>query len=405
MRATSWVVLAMLIGSLGGCGDDGATTQDSAPVVDLGPQADAGPDTASPDGAPAPDTQPTDTSPATDATPDAAQLDAGQPDAVQPDAVQPDAAQPDAGQPDAGQPDAAQPDAAQPDATAIGCTPNPCQHGGSCTPTAGGYTCTCAAGWKGPTCMTPSYCDVVYRVSGSFHTTNAPLIGQFTKAVGTNASLPPFSPARTTPFTPTAFANGFMRLRFPNLGGAPAPGMVALVEYYMPMEFSVTTLGTTVNTDVDHSAGMLQLSGTPPVIGDPPTLSRGCAAVASGTLTGTTLAWGSCSAVPDGTTSWTFTKAQSSDPGCLHRMSSFGNVSCTSGLCGMVGGLGNQRETWDQMLSSFQFSGSNLATATFTMAEVQTPNTTNVRTYVAITATSVVKVECDTAGPLTCDEQ
>lgn len=57
------------------------------------------------------------------------------------------------------------------------------------------------------------------------------------------------------------------------------------------------------------------------------------------------------------------------------------------------------------MLKSFQFSGANLASATFTMAEVQTPNTTNVITYVVITATGVVKVECDTAGPLTCDEQ
>jgi hypothetical protein len=252
---------------------------------------------------------------------------------------------------------------------------------------------------------TASYCDVLYRITGTFKTTNAPLIGTFTKAVGTNASLPQFNPARTTPFTATAFPSGFIRLRFPNLGGAPAAGPVKVVEYFLPMEFSTSTLGTTVNTDVDHSAGLLQLSGTPQVIGDPPALSRGCAAVASGTLSGTTLTWDSCSAAPDDTTSWTFSKAQSADPGCLQRMSSWGNVNCTSGLCGMVTGLGNQRETWDQMLNSFQFTGTNLATATFSMAEVQTPNTNNVKTYVAFTASSVVKIECDTAGPVVCDEQ
>jgi hypothetical protein len=329
--------------------------------------------------------------------------DAAQPDAAQPDAAQSDAAQPDAAQPDAAQPDAAQPDVAQPDVDL--CSPNPCLHGGTCTAGGGSYTCTCTAGWKGTTCQTPSYCDVLYRTTGTFRTTNAPLIGQFTKAVGTNASLPSFKPARTTPFTPKVFPSGFVRLRFPNLKGAPAAGAVKLVEYYLPMEFSVTSLGTKVNTDIDHSAGMLKLGGTPQVIGDPPVLSRGCAAVASGTLSGTKLTWGKCSAVPDGTTSWTFTKAQSNDPGCLHRMSSWGNVNCTSGFCGMVTGLGNQRETWDQLLNAFQFTGTNLATATFSMAEVQTPNTTSVKTYVTIKATSVVKVECDTAGPVACDEQ
>ena len=39
------------------------------------------------------------------------------------------------------------------------------------------------------------------------------------------------------------------------------------------------------------------------------------------------------------------------------------------------------------------------------MAEVQTPNSTNVNTYIAFAATSVVKVECDTTSPITCDEQ
>ena len=36
------------------------------------------------------------------------------------------------------------------------CRPNPCYHGGFCTPTEtsiGNYTCGCSPGWKGPTCV------------------------------------------------------------------------------------------------------------------------------------------------------------------------------------------------------------------------------------------------------------
>jgi len=292
------------------------------------------------------------------------------------------------------------------DGVAAKCSPNPCQHGGTCSPTSAGFTCGCTAGWKGTLCETASYCDVLYRVTGTFHTTEAPLIGQFSKTVGTNATQPSFNPASTTPFTPSAFPKGFLRLRFPNAAGAPAAGPVKIIEYFMPMEFSVNTVGTVVNTDVDHSAGLLQLSGSPQAIGNPPALGRTCAAVASGTLTGTTLTWETCGANPDNSIDWTFAKAVSGDPGCLHRMSVWGNVNCSAGLCNLVPGTGNQRQTWDQKLKSFVFSGTNLATATFTMEEVQTPNVTSVKTFIGLKATSVVKVECDTTGnPLVCDEQ
>jgi hypothetical protein len=322
------------------------------------------------------------------------------PDGPAPDGAKPDAPKP---QPDgAPKPDAPKP---QPDGPKTACSPNPCLNGGTCSVTSSGFSCACAAGWKGTTCQTASFCDVVYRVNAVFKTTDAPIIGQFTKNVGTNAATPPFNPARTTPFTPAAFAAGFMRLRFPSLNGVPAAGPVKIVELYMPMEFGVNSLGTNVNTDIDQSAGMLALAGTPPQIGDPPTLSRACAPVASGTLTGTTLSWGACSAVPDNTTTWTFAKAVSGDPGCLNRMSTWGNVTCTSGMCGLVSGTGNQRQTWDQKLNSFTFSGTNYATATFTMAEVQTPNVTGVKTFSSYSATSVVKVECDNSAPLTCDEK
>jgi len=250
-----------------------------------------------------------------------------------------------------------------------------------------------------------SYCDVVYRMAGVFKTTDAPLIGQFTKNVGSNATVPSFDPAKTTPFTPTAFTAGFMRLRFPSVNGAPAAGTVRIVEAYMPMEFTVNSLGTNVVTDIDQSAGLLALAGSPLAIGDPPTLSRTCGTVATGTLSGTTLTWAACSAIPDNTTTWTFAKAQSNDPGCMHRMSTYGHVKCTAGFCNLVTGTGNQRQTWDQKLNAFTFSGTNYATATFTMAEVQSPNLTSVKTFLSFAAQSVIKVECDTAAPLTCDEQ
>jgi len=86
-------------------------------------------------------------------------------------------------------------------------------------------------------------------------------------------------------------------------------------------------------------------------------------------------------------------------------MSVWGNVTCASGFCNLVPGTGNQRQTWDQKLNTFTFSGTNYATATFTMAEVQAPNLTDVKTFLALTATGVLKVECDSAAPLTCDEK
>ncbi len=376
--AAAFLVLAAI-----GCGDDSGTVPDVGVKKEASVASEAGP---KPDLGPAPD---------------GVKPDAPKPS---PDGPRPDGAKPSDGpKPDgAPKPDAPKP---SPDGPKTACTPNPCLNGGTCSPTSSGFSCACSAGWKGTTCQTASFCDVVYRVTGVFKTTDAPIIGQFTKNVGANAATPPFNPARTTPFTPAAFAAGFMRLRFPSLNGAPAAGPVKIIEFYMPMEFSVSSLGTNVNTDIDQSAGMLALAGTPPQIGDPPALDRVCGPVATGTLTGTTLSWGACSAVPDNTTSWTFAKAVSNDPGCLHRMSTWGNVVCTSGMCGLVTGTGNQRQTWDQKLNSFVFSGTNYATATFTMAEVQTPNVTSVKTFSSYSATSVLKVECDNTAALTCDEK
>jgi hypothetical protein len=398
MRIAS-VVSILIVPGLLGCSDDSGAPPDSRAPKDVSQPKDLASSDQAPAGdvGPLPDGKPkVDTPALVDAAPkpDAAPKIDGAP---KPDTAKPlDAAK---------APDAKKPDAAPTLDGGNACAPNPCQHGGTCTSTSGGPSCTCTAGWKGTICQTATYCDVLYRLTGTFHTTNAPLIGQFSKTVGTNAALPPFSPTRTTPFTPAAFPSGYIRLRFPNGSGVPVAGPVSIVEYFMPMEFSVTTAGTTVNTNVDHSAGLLQLGGTPPKIGDPPALGRACAAVASGTLSGTTLTWSACSAVPTGAASWTFSNAVSGDAGCLHRMSVWGNVNCTAGFCSFVSGLGNQRETWDQMLQPFTFSGTNLATATFTMAEVQTPNSTNVNTYIAFAATSVVKVECDTTSPITCDEQ
>jgi hypothetical protein len=63
--------------------------------------------------------------------------------------------------------------------------------------------------------------------------------------------------------------------------------------------------------------------------------------------------------------------------------------------------------TWDQVLNSFAFSGSNYATAGITMPSVEVPESTSnsdTRTFVTITSGTVLHVECGQAAALTCNE-
>jgi len=290
----------------------------------------------------------------------------------------------------------------------------------SCDPgyqVSGGASITCQANgtWSGgaPTCDA-SYCDVLYQVTGSFRVSNAPAsCGNVTNTVGTNATTPSFSGGATTPFTAASEFNGaFIRLRYREDGGLPVAGPVELVEYYLPMEFSVACTGTDVLTDVDHSLGLLALTGTPPAIPVSPTLARPCQAWAFGTLAGTSLAWGTCTAQPPASgNGWSFDNAVAAagDTGCATRMSVWGHVSCSGFLCGFVPNLGNQRATWDQFLNGFAFSQStDLLTATFTMPEVQVPESTSesqTRTWVTITGATPIHHECGPLAALTCDEE
>lgn len=261
------------------------------------------------------------------------------------------------------------------------------------------------------------YVDVLYRLAGTFRIANTPFgAGDTTQMVGTNGSLPMFATAgATTPFTVVPFSNGFVRLRFPNVGTGSTPvpgtGAIRLLEWYMPNEFSVgmgMTLSPRVDTNVDHSAGLLGLVMNN--IPANPTLSRACASVADGTLAGTTLTWAACGVTPTGTTSFTVARAQAPAgmaAGCLRRMSVWGNIRCSAGGCGLVpaGSLGDQRATWDQPLRGFAFNGSNFATASFTMPEVQIPNDVSTTTWIAITSATPQRLECGTDASITCNEQ
>lgn len=174
-------------------------------------------------------------------------------------------------------------------------------------------------------CSIPSW-DVTYEIKGNFMITGTTLgLGDATNAIGP----------------------GTITLRFPDSGGAPATGGIQVLEYNMPIKFSQTTSGLTVDTDVVASAG-----------------PNGCG-VASGKLTGTTLLWDSCmynASNGDSPTSWTPDDAASGE-GCIADYHSVGTVTCTDNsplaTCmqgNLTDGENKQDETWNQPLNTFVFS-------------------------------------------------
>jgi CUB/sushi domain-containing protein len=273
--------------------------------------------------------------------------------------------------------------------------------------------------WSGgaPSCVPqePVYCDVLYRLNGQFRVSDAPqTCGDTTTSATLNNANPSLSGGATTPFTITSeFRRAFMRLRFPASGGEPVAGNVSLVEYYLPIEFMVDCTGADVTTNVDHSVGLLGMTGTPPTIPVSPSLSRPCTAWGTGVLAGTTLDWSACTVIPFASgNAWSHDDAQAeagdTTTACAMRMSVWGSVTCDGWACGFVPGRGNQRATWDQLLLNFTFSGTDYRTATFTMPEVQAPESTSeteTRVWVAITLATPEHVECGTASELTCDEE
>lgn len=276
-------------------------------------------------------------------------------------------------------------------------------------------TCGATGQWSlAPTCVAVcgTYTDVVYRVTGTFAITNTPLNAgnQTFTGLTANASTPAFVGAgNTTPFSRpppsggTTFTNGFVRLRYTNdAAGNPVAGPVRLVEWYFPMEFTQTK-GATLTVNVDHSLGLIAPGLTNCGGGDAactnhaPTVQRPCASNATGNYANSAIAWQSCTPAPSGNNSWSFVTARTAmGPGCATGYTAWGNVTCTSG-CTFVpaAGKGDSFQTWNQQLSTMNFSGTNPLTATMTMGTMQIPNGTGQSTtLLSITSSTVLATQC-----------
>lgn len=195
-----------------------------------------------------------------------------------------------------------------------------------------GGNSTSSSGASG--CSIPSW-DITYEITGKFMITGTTLgLGDASNAIGP----------------------GTLTLRFPDSGGAPATGGIDLLEYNMPIKFSTETSGIKVDTDVLASAG-----------------PNGCG-VASGKLTGTSLAWDSCmynATNGDNANSWTPDDA-ADGPGCIANYKSVGTVTCTDNSAlascmqgNLMDGENKQDEMWNQPLNTFEFGD---GFKTFTMA-------------------------------------
>lgn len=287
------------------------------------------------------------------------------------------------------------------------------------------------------------FCDVVYR----FYENDTPLARFHNIKTGTGArntmeiaGINKSPSGKSGPFDdPTSWPGGFIRLRFEanEMGDAPATNSpVQLIEYYLPIEFVVSTMGTNVTTNVEHSMGLLSLTtnGCIPEAdaclpnNDSLTLNRTCTAVATGTITGTTITWDACnipnypgaspstSSTPNNEQmNWTTNKAQISgdvtdNPGCGHNMSSIGNVTCTGSFCNFVppDTLGVQNNTWDQVLPSFIFSSTEYESARLTIPEFIIPDKmadVYSGVHVSVDEGAIpVHLECGTLAEITCDE-
>ncbi|HEY3449985.1 MAG TPA: hypothetical protein VGK67_26775 [Myxococcales bacterium] len=290
-------------------------------------------------------------------------------------------------------------------------------------------TCQATGAWSGaPTCtatLCGAFTDVVYRVAGQFHVST--FLGNDYYPLGANTSSPVFSGAgNSTPFVHTGiFTNGFARLRFTNdATGNPTTGAVRLVEFYFPLNYQQTT-GATILIDTDHSLGLLAPGLSNCGSNDPtgstctnhaPTISRSCASNAQGSVSGTTLTWGACTAT-SGSVGWNYANARgATGVGCAMNWNGWGHAGpCTAGMCTSVPAcsLGDSYQTWNQQLKSFTFSSTTYKTASFTMpAEIQFPNCTTglfagTTTWLSITSATVLQTQCGSTpgADLVCNVQ
>lgn len=184
--------------------------------------------------------------------------------------------------------------------------------------------------------------DVTYAVTGTFMITGTTLgLGDAENAIGP----------------------GSLTLRFLDVGGVPDDGVAALVSYDMPIAFTQDTAGLEVATDVKAKAG-----------------APGGCGVASGVLSGDTLAWDECTydaTNGDSPTSWT-PDASASGPGCVAGYNSAGTVTCTDGSAvancsqgNLQDGVNMVDDTWSQPLNDFVLSAD---LASFSMRDEGAPS-------------------------------
>lgn len=173
-----------------------------------------------------------------------------------------------------------------------------------------------------------------------------------------------------------AVGPGSLVIRVPSDGGQnPAAGQAEILYYHLIIEFSTTTLGTTVDTDVDAACPGIGADDNE----DP---------VASGQLSmGAVpeITWDSCElpAGYDGDRNAYTPDVAATGNGCLKPYRSTGNVACSGGGCGLgnlVAGDNPQDETWEQRLEPLIFSDDMTS---FSMPMMQLPNRTPSRTYLS----------------------
>jgi hypothetical protein len=306
------------------------------------------------------------------------------------------------------------------------CDPDPCQNGGTCVDGVNSYTCQCQPGYEGTNCENLVDCgdppqipdgDVSYttttfgstatysclpgssidppggetitcQADGTWETPPSCISGTtecvltYTLDVGNGDNGGNWSGTNirirdtfwgmgdgTWPLGP-----GVLKIRVPSDGGAnPAEGTAEIIYYELAIEFTTSTMGTTVITDTDAAS---------PELGQTDNTTE----VALGTLSladPPTIVWDACT-YPAGydDTNESFTPdVEGTGDGCLAPYRSTGNVNCSGGFCG-AGGLNEgdnpQDDTWEQAMQTLTFSTD---LSSFSMDFMQVPNRAPSRSY------------------------
>jgi hypothetical protein len=262
------------------------------------------------------------------------------------------------------------------------CSPNPCMNGGSCTDGVNSYTCACTGGYTGAQCQTPpapSYCTIEYAMSATFRISNTTLgLGN-----GTFNNQP---------------GKLIVRYRDNGAGVINSSGSAELIYYSLHQMFDIQNVYTNVNAFSPTCSG----NPTPSTTNPPASCNYdgNTTAFAAGNLSGSSLAWDTCTPAGDygASNKNAYTPADvSSGPGCLNNYRSYGDVDCQSSSfnCGQGNlsvGHNAQMSVWVQPLNNFTFTGSgggNSLYSSLSMTEINIPNSSPSRTWLQWTATRI----------------